>query len=364
MPTEAGATAGVMPRAARAAPHPVAARRILRLAFGTALCLAVTQAFGGPLAFIAPVLTMFILATPLPAPGIKKGLALVVALVVPMLASLALLPFLAQARWAGIVGLGLALFYTFYFTARGGSAVLGTFMTVGLTLVVTVGSISPELLVVLIGALGINALVGVAFVWLAFLLFPDLPTESVPGGGKPPPQSTTPPRGAGRRALRSLLVVLPLALVFLFSSASAAYTPVMIKVASMGQEASVADSRVLGRSLLASTLWGGLGALLAWGLLRVWPSLVPYTLIVALAGLWFGRRIFRGVAVTPDFGTWSYAFLTLLVLLGPAVADSPLGGGLGFGQRLGLFVLIAVYGTAAVAVFDAFWPPRGDPHHE
>jgi len=88
------------------------------------------------------------------------------------------------------------------------------------------------------------------------------------------------------------------------------------------------------------------------------------TLIVALAGLWFGRRIFRGVAVAPDFGTWSYAFLTLLVLLGPAVADSPLGGGLGFGQRLGLFVLIAVYGTVAVAVFDAFWPPRGNPNHE
>lgn len=374
MPTEAragGAHAGVQ-AGARAAPHPLAARRILRLALGTSLSLVITQAIGWPLAFIAPVLTMFLLALPLPAPGIRKGLSVVVALVLPMIASLALLPFLAHARWAGIVLVALALYYTFYFTARGGAPVLGTFMTVGLTLVVTVGSVSPELLVLLIGALGGNALVGVAFVWLAFLLLPDPPREGPAGPPPAPPQPDL--ADAPRNALRSLLVVLPLALVFLYSSASAAYVPVMIKVASMGQQASADRSREMGRSLLKSTLWGGLGAFLAWGLLRIWPGLIPYTLVVALAALWFGRRMFRGVAVTPDFSTWSYAFLTMLVLLGPAVADSPLGGGIAFGQRLALFILIAVYGTMAVAVFDAFWPrrpsapqatpPTGNPAHE
>mgnify|MGYP000467624649 CR=1 FL=1 len=32
------------------------------------------------------------------------------------------------------------------------------------------------------------------------------------------------------------------------------------------------------------------------------------------------------------------------------------GAGAAFWSRLALFVLIALYGTAAVAVFDAFWP--------
>ena len=32
------------------------------------------------------------------------------------------------------------------------------------------------------------------------------------------------------------------------------------------------------------------------------------------------------------------------------------GAGAAFWSRLFLFVLIAIYGTAAVAVFDAFWP--------
>lgn len=348
MPTETGTLA------ATAAMHPLAARRILRLAFGTALSLGVTQAFGWPLAFIAPVLTMMLLALPLPAPGIRKGLAIVLALLLPMVAGLALLPFLMYARWAGILLVALALYFSFYYTARGGSPVLGTFMTIGVTLVVTVGSVNQDVLVLLISALAGNALVGVGFVWVAHLLMPD------PAGTPRPaqaPGTPTPDRsGAARDAARSLLIVLPMALLFLFSSGSPAFTPVMIKVASMGQQASADRSREMGLSLLASTFWGGLAAIAAWWLLGVWPSLVPYVLAVALAGLLFGRRIFRGPAVTPDFSKWSYAFLTMLVLLGPAATDSPLSDGVGFAQRLALFFLIALYGTVAVAVFDAFLP--------
>ncbi len=314
-----------------------------------------------PLAFIAPALTMMLLALPMPAPGLKKGLAVVVALLLPMTASLVLLPFLSYARWAGILLVALALFHTFYFTARGGSPVLGTFMTIGLTLVITVGSVQPDLLVMLISALGFNALAGVAFVWIAHLLWPDPADRPLPAG--PPPSPRPPPTLAARNALRASLVVLPLTLVFLFSSASAAYTPVMIKVASMGQQATSDQSRDMGRSLLRSTVWGGIAAFLGWALLRAWPGLLPYTLLVVLAGLAFGSRIFRGRAVAPDFNTWSYAFLTMLVLLGPAVGDSPLSDGIAFGKRLGLFLLIAVYGTMAVRVFDAFWsrPSAGNP---
>ena len=48
----------------------------------------------------------------------------------------------------------------------------------------------------------------------------------------------------------------------------------------------------------------------------------------------------------------------MLVILAPAVLDSPISSSAGtaFWSRLFLFVGIAVYGTIAVAVFDAFWP--------
>lgn len=350
---EAGVVATGAARPADAT-QPVATRRILRLALGAALCLCVTQAIGWPLAFIAPVLTLLLLSLPLPAPGLKQGLGLVLALVGPMVASLGLLPFLEQARWAGILLLALALFYTFLFTARGGSPVLGTTMTVGITLVVTVGAISPQLLAALIPAMGFNAVAGVLFVWVAHLLLPDRSPVALPQSGSASPATDS----AVRDALRSLLVVLPVALVVLFASAGPSFTPVMIKVASLGQQASADQSRRMGRSLFLATLWGGAAAILAWGLLRIWPGLVPYTLAMALAALVFGRRIFAGRALAPGHETASYALMTFLILLGPSVGDPTFGGGLGFLPRLGLFLLIAVYGSLAVAVFDAFWPRR------
>lgn len=338
--------------------HPLAARRTLRLALGTALALLFSQLVTWPLSFISPILTLLILALPLPAPSLRLGIGLLVALLLPMLVGLGLLYVVEEARWAGILLVALALFLTFYYTARGGSAVLGTFMTMGLTLTVTIGTLDPTLLARLAQALAMGAFVGVVFVWIAHALLPDPPR---PAGARPArrPAPVDLPE-ARRSALRALAVVLPIALVFMFSSGSAAYTAIMIKVASMGQQATTDNSRAIGRSLLASTFWGGLAAIVAWCLLLAWPSLVPYVLLVAFAGLLFGPRIFQGAALGPDASKWSYAYVTMLVILGPAVLDSPTSAGAGaaFGTRLLYFFFIAVYGSAAVAVFDAFWPRK------
>lgn len=350
MPTEAGTLS------AAPAMHPLAARRILRLALGTALALCFSQLMSWPLSYITPVLTLVILGLPLPVMNFKKGLVFILALLVPLIAAMALLPFLQYARWAGILLMALALYYTFYFTAKGGPAAIGTFMTIGLTLTVTVGTVSPAVLIVLIESLAKNAVFALAFVWLAHALLPDLPPDPA-APGRPPPVKDKPDLAEARRdALRSLLVVLPMALLFMFMSGSPSYTVVMLKVATMGQQASADHSRKMGRSLLESTFWGGVGALIAWLLMSAWPSLIFYTLLIGLAGLVYGRGIFMGPAVHPKFSMWSYAFLTMIVILAPAVLDSPGGSGAEIWSRLWLFMLIALYGTIAVAVFDAFWP--------
>jgi len=344
---------GVSPRAVM---HPVAARRILRLALGAALSLCFSQVFAWQLSFIAPVMTLVLLATPLPVPSFKQGLSFIIALLLPAITSMALIPFLAHARWVGILLMTLALFYSFYFTARGGSAILGTFITIGLTIVVTIGSVNSAVLITIIEALAISATVGVVFVWLAHALLPDLPAEPVAAKAPPPAPSKPDLSEARRDAVRALLVVLPIALLFLFMSGSPSYTVMMIKVASMGQQASTDRSAAMGRSLLESTFWGGIGALIGWNLLSIWPSLLPYTLLIGLAGLIYGRRIFQGPAVHPKFSMWSYAFLTMIILLAPSVLDSPGSGGTAIWSRVWLFMLIALYGTTAVAVFNAFWP--------
>ena len=365
MPTEAALTTvskkgltPLSPTPPLSTPADIASRRILRLALGTALSLAFSQIAAWQLSFLAPIFTLVLLATPMPAPTLKSGIKLVLALLLPLfLGALTLLPFLEYLRPVGVLLVALALFYSFYFTSRGGAAVLGTFMTMGLTLVVTIGSVSIDMLSAVAQGLALGAIFGLLFVSLAHALLPDLKTSALAAQAPSPPAKPA-LNEARRKALRALLITFPMTFLFLLSSASISYVAVMIKVAAMGQQASVDSSREMGRSMLESTLWGGLGAVIAWQVLSIWPALLMYSLLITLAGLLFGSRIFQGQGMHPKFSMWSYAYLTMIVVLAPALLDSQSGSAAGaaFYFRLLLFVVIAVYGSIAVAVFDAFWP--------
>jgi len=334
--------------------------RILRLAAGTASSLWFSQAVAWEMSFIAPVITMFILALPFPAPKLKSGIAFVAALTLSLYAGLLLLPSLLNYPMVGVLLLVLALFWSFYYTAKGGSAVLGTFATVGIGLSTAVGSVSVDVALILIKGFSINTIIGVIFVWIAHVLVPDSLALAEEGATpvKPPPAPEPDLAEARWSAFRSLLIVFPIALWFMLSSASTAYVPVMIKVASMGQQATNEGARLAGRSLIASTLIGGVGAIVGWQLLRVAPTLPMYTLVIALGALVMGPRIFQGRAMHPDAGTWSYGYLTMIVILAPSVMDSTGGtsANVAFWSRLLMFALATLYGVIAVYVVDAFRP--------
>jgi hypothetical protein len=126
----------------------------------------------------------------------------------------------------------------------------------------------------------------------------------------------------------------------------------------MGQQANLDSSRSAGRSMLESTVIGGIGAIVAWQILSIWPSLFIYALVLLLFALLVGSKIFRGPGLGPKGPMWSYAYLTMIVVLAPALTDGLGSDGAtsAFYTRLFLFIVIAVYGSIAVAVFDAFWP--------
>jgi hypothetical protein len=130
----------------------------------------------------------------------------------------------------------------------------------------------------------------------------------------------------------------------------------MIKVASMGQQASLDHTRDAAKSLLVSTLLGGLAAIIAWQLLSIYTSVLLYSLLVTLCGLIFGPRIFKGPGMHPAGATWSYAYLTMIVVLAPAVLDGQTGdsANAAFWGRLLMFMGASLYGVVAVYVFDLF----------
>ena len=70
-----------------------------------------------------------------------------------------------------------------------------------------------------------------------------------------------------------------------------------------------------------------------------------------------GPKIFAGPGMHAAGPTWSYGYLTMLVVLAPAVMDGQTGqsADAAFWGRLQMFIWAAVYGTGAVFIFDTLW---------
>jgi hypothetical protein len=225
----------------------------------------------------------------------------------------------------------------------------------GLAIVAAVGSDSIDAVLAINQAVTLNGVIAIGVLWLAYALFPDKVSEvsqKAPAKAEPPSRQE-----AVRSAWRSTAIVLPIIVFFLLYSGSSSYLVVMIKVASMGQQAENDKTKAAGKSLLMSTLIGGIGAVIMWNAMSIWPSLVNLVLLVILGGLVMGRRIFQGQGMAAGADMWSYAFMTMLVIILPAVMDGAAGDAAGakFFDRIAMLAWATLYAVAAVSVFDAFW---------
>jgi Protein of unknown function (DUF2955) len=335
----------------------IASVRILRMAVATGISMYVSQVGNWQMSFVAPIFTMFILALPLPVLKFSGGIKFALVFIGSIYATLLLLPVVIYYHLAGVLLIALALFLSFYYTARGGSAVLGTFVTVGIALVTAIGSVSIDMVLGVIGGLNIGIIVGILFVWVGHALIPDslaIPEKSPPPAPAAPVVAEPNNLQARKSAYRSLLIVMPILIWFLLSSSSTSYVVVMIKVASMGQQASLDSTRQAAKTILKSILLGGVAAIIAWQILSIHTSLLLYALLIVLAGLIFGRRIFQGPGSHPSAAVWSDAYLTMIIILAPAVLDGQVGNtaGAAFWSRLILLIGASLYGVAAVYIFD------------
>jgi len=333
--------------------------RTLRLGVGLALAFGVSQAIGWPASFITPVLVSVLLALPMPAPGLKMGIGFALVITASLTIGSWLLPMLHNQPGAGVVAVVLALFWCFYFGARGGSPVLTTFLLLGLTLVPVIGSESIDAAWTMIWGLAINAVAAFLFVWLAFALFPDPPVPQRAVKAKPAPP---PPNAASARhsAVRSTFVVLPVLIWLLASSETSSYAVVLLKIATMGQQSSLEKTSAAADDLLLSTLAGGIAAVIIWNVLKIWPNLLIFSLLFLLCGLVMGRRIFAGSGLAARGSMWSYGLLTTIIIVGPAAMDTAGGAAAGakFTDRIVMFLLATLYAVAAVYIFDTFWPKK------
>jgi hypothetical protein len=323
-------------------------QRALRLATGTALCLAASFGLALPIPFLAPVLCLILLASvnrPLP---FKAAVALALVAMLTTSVGLLLIPVLRYYPFTGVLVIGVSLFLVFRFGLRGGNPLIVTFLVIGLTMISSAGVAEFDLAAMVIGALVKGLLLAVLVVAISHGLFPDPPNAP-----SPPPAAPLPDEEVSRVALRATLIVLPAFLMALIDPAG--YLPIILKAVSLGQQSSTTNARNAGRELVGSTLCAGLLAVLFWSALSLFVHLWMFYLWMLLFGLVLARKLYAlsPTRFTPGF--WLNTLITLIILLGQSVQDSVAGKDVytAFAVRMGLFLLVTLYASLMVHLLVA-----------
>lgn len=322
-------------------------RRALRMATGTALCLAISFAFDFPIPVIAPVFAVFLLATQNRPLSFRSAAILALVVMLTTGSGLLLVPLLRHYALAGVMLVGVLLFVAFLYGVRGGNNLVATFLVAGVTMISAAGTADFQVGATVVGALVKGLLLALLVSALMHGLFPET------ANARPPPAARTVSADqAARIALRAALVVMPAYLLAMTDPAS--YMPIIMKSVSLGRQSCTTTARGAARELIGSTLLGGLLAILFWFALKLSVHLWMFFLWMLLFGLMIGRRLY-GIRMTryPP-GVWLNGFITMIILLGQSVQDSIAGKDVytAFAVRMGLFLAVSLYACLMLQVFD------------
>ncbi|MGE8456873.1 MAG: DUF2955 domain-containing protein, partial [Pseudomonas alloputida] len=258
--------------------------RALRLAWGVALCLAVSFGIGLPVPILAPVFAVLLLAMrsqPLP---LRAAPALALLVLLACGSGLLLIPLLRHAPLAGVLLVGVGVFLTLRYALKGGNGLLANLLVVGLTMIAAAGTSDFTLALSVVEALAKGMLLAVLGTSVAHRLFPE-PTNA--------PAPPVPPLLGSEHvswvALRATLIVMPAFLLALIAPDQ--YMPLIMKAVSVGQQAGETRARHASRELIGSTLLAGVLAIALWVALSLFVHLWMFFLWVLLFALWQARRL-------------------------------------------------------------------------
>lgn len=326
---------------------PLGARRVFRLAVTVGLTLALSYVQAGPIPFIAPIFAMVLTMAPGPPlpPKAVVGLLLVVA--VTMVAGLLLVPVFDLYPAVGLIVVALGLFFSMDLSVNRGKAAVGTFLTVGLTIIPSAGMMNFQAALTVAEAMATGIVLAVLCQHVVAVFFPE----------EPAPRPAKPAAGPGETASawiagRTTLIVYPVFILGLINPSL--FLSTVMKAVSLGQQSSGVAARDAGRELLGSTFMGGCFAILFWFGLKIQPNLLLFFLWMTLFTGFVAAKLYRIVPTKFPPTFWSNVLITMLILVGPAVDDSASGKDpyRAFAVRITLFVAVTLYAWGAVFVLE------------
>jgi hypothetical protein len=325
---------------------PLGARRTFRFGAVVALSLVLAYGLATPMPFLAPIFAVLLTAAPAPPMGPKQLLGLLVVVAISLGIGLMLTPVLRTYPISGVMMIAAGLFASTYLGVGRGKVMVGTLLTIGLTMIPAAGLLEIVLARTVVKGLLIGIGMVVVCQWIVHPWFPEDPVQAGPPKAAPADAQT-----AVWIALRTALIVLPP--VMLAFTNPTLYMPLIMKSVMLGQQGCLVTARAAGYELLGSTFLAGVFAAVFWFLLKFWPSLWMFGLWMLLFGLYFGAKLYRVIATRYPASFWVNVGVTMLILLGPAVQDS-LGSdpSSAFIRRFSLFIVVTVYAWFAILLLE------------
>ncbi|PNO57167.1 DUF2955 domain-containing protein [Aeromonas caviae] len=325
-------------------------RAVLRIGSGIGLATGICYGLALPMPHLGVIMAWVVLCRPGEPLSLGKGLLGGALLLAVMVGGVLLVPLLTHYAMAAVLLVALLL-YLLMQQAMAGKGAAAMLLIMAITVIPVAGLIEQSLAIALAQMMGLGILIGTLVNRLAHALFP--PLQVAGAAARPVP---LPPEHPERLALRAVAMVLPMWLLALGNPAF--YIPAVMKTVTLAQQSTSLNARQAGQELVLSTLMGALLAFALWLGLSLWPSLLMLVLMLALMTLWLARRLVRLVVgrFPPSF--WSNAWITALILFGPAIEDSATGKDvwLAAAMRCGLYLVVAGYGWLCILLLEQWWP--------
>jgi len=311
--------------------------QIFRLAFGMTLSAAIAFGLAWPLSFLTPVLAAKLLTLPRAiSPKLAVGFLVVFGACL-LFATQLLLPLLDFPAVHALLT-ALMLFWLFYAKAAGVQPVLIVLMVIAVLAVPLIGTINQELAGAVAGGLYYAAIVSILVVYVAAAVFPDPPGAAPGFSGGAVADAPPPPWARSLLALRSLIVLYPLAMIFQLFSLVGATVALMMTIF-LTLEPTYGKHLAAGKGLIFANAAGGLVAVVLYQLLVFVPSYTFFLLIVLLAGLWIGRWVFSESTLGKLLGA---GITSVFLILGPSLTGDEQAGA-SLSSRLLLIFAAVVY---------------------
>jgi hypothetical protein len=333
---------------------PIEARRCLRLALATGAATALGYGLGLALPYVVVLTAAQMAILPMAPPGFSKTLVLVVLVALTSAIGLFLGLLLNHVPVAGVLLMLAGIAVASAMAVKPANAVVASLLILGTTIIAVLAAQSSAAGLVIAKLTIMSIVIAIVIAHIAHAIIPE--TAPMVPVSAPVDMAAAPWIG-----LRAALIMLPPVLLALNNPGT--YILLLMKGSQLSQQVSATDTRVMARALVGSTIWGGALALVAWQLLGLWPGLTMLVLLLTLLTFLIARPLYGVVASKYQFFYWQNVLVTMILILGPAVADSATGNDIRQQMliRIGLFIALAVYTSVMASLLDtmrAGWQAR------